>query len=146
MNLSVSLSEIAATFPGRDLAVSGQPNKAEWVGVRDAVCKECGKSFAYTPGLHAYTRRAYSKKRNQTTLYFCSWHCLRAWDEKKRNPLETKVEEDRKLLRYLYAQAELPAEERDEDLQGKLLYPMIRMAEDRLNTALNRIAKGAGLA
>lgn len=146
MSFYCTFAEIAATFPGRDLAIAGQPNQAEWVGIRDAVCPECGKQFAYTPGKHAYVRRAYSKKKNQTKMHFCSWHCLRAWDEKKRNPLETKVEEDRKLLRYLYAQAELPAEERDEDLQGKLLYPMIREAENRLNTALNRIAKGAGLA
>ena len=146
MSFTVSLSEIAATFPGRDLAISGQPNQAEWVGIRDAVCPECGKQFAYTPGKHAYVRRKMSKKKNHLTLKFCSYHCLRAWDEKKRSPLDMKIEQDRKLLDYLYAQAELPCEERDEQLRGKVLYPLIRGTEDRLNTALNRKAKGAGLA
>ena len=134
MSFAVSLSEISSTFPGRDLSIAGQPNQAEWVGVRDAVCPVCGKKYAYAPGYHAYTRRFY-KNHKQRSLHFCSWSCLRTYDEYHPSKIDRMIREKREKLDFLLAQKNLPQEERT--VKGDIKR-LIERADVEYNRAITR--------
>lgn len=133
--MGYSFSEIAATFPGRDLSITGQPNQAEWVGIRDTTCPTCGKGFAYTPGKHAYTRKAWTKAKNKRLLHFCSWSCLKTWDELNPSKIDAQIRDRRKRLDYLEAQKKLPPEERT--VKGDIK-KLIERADIELNRAITR--------
>ena len=48
-------------------------------GLREKTCPICGKKFYCYAEMYVYVRKAWKK----TSKYFCSWSCLRKYDEFK---------------------------------------------------------------
>ena len=134
MSFAGSLSEVSVTFPGRDILIAEKPNQAEWVGIRDAICPVCGKTYAYAPGYHVYTRRFFKNKKERR-LHFCSWSCMRTYDECHPSKIDRMIREKRAKLDYLLEQKELPQSERT--VKGDLSR-LIERADVEYNRAITR--------
>ena len=137
MSFFCTFSEIASTFPARGLAVHGNPtNDDVFIGIRETVCKQCGKKFSYTPNEHRYIRHTHKK-----AYKLCSYSCCRAWDREREEKNEKRIEELEKKLEYLKAQSELPPSKRDSNIVD--VFDHITYVEECLSTAYTKRSKKA---
>ena len=104
-----ALSEISEKFPVRDLTLNGVP-ETKSVCMREGACPQCGKTFLYWPAFHAFKRNI---RRSHRHRYLCSWACCQAYDRAHETPLDKKIDELNRELKYLYKQAELPPDKRE---------------------------------
>ena len=138
MSFFCTFSEIAGTFPARGLAINGSgPQRDADIGLREAICPQCGNKFSYTPGEHRYVRH-----KRHMDFKLCSYHCVRAWDKEKGDPLEKRIRDLEARIAFLKEQADLKPEERtDPRIKGQDISRLIERAESRLTTAYGKLAK-----
>ena len=91
-------------------------------GVRySRVCGECGKRISgglwgFDPNKWAY--RQYPFKGHRVGLYFCSWHCLRAWQAEEDSKRAEKRREREELMETRYTLKEKRVKARELLKQG----------------------------
>lgn len=100
-------------------------------------CPICKKCFLYS-----ITGYSYKRKRGKKVIRFCSWSCMRKYDEISPDPIEKRVQDCKKRLEYLESLEGVPREEwQDTRIKnnGLPLSTMISRAETRLNSAIRRL-------
>lgn len=100
-------------------------------------CPICKKRFIYSVSGYSYKR-----KRGKKVIRFCSWSCMRKYDEISPDPIEKRVQDCKKRLEYLESLEGIPREEwKDPRIRnnGVPLSTMISRAETRLNSAIRRL-------
>lgn len=79
-----TFAEIAATFPARGLRIERHPSNVDKVERSpvfgyERTCAICGKEFLSYPG-HVYHKSKGSHTGHHTEYYFCSWSCMRKYE------------------------------------------------------------------
>ena len=134
------LTEICATFPAREIAVTGQGVGAHGTTMGDIFpetkCAWCGERFVFNRQLHRYKRH-----RGGKLYLFCKYSCLKSFDKARPDLRKKRVEDCKKRLEYLESLRDIPREQWSDPRirdNGKALSSMIENAEKRLNTAYYR--------
>lgn len=137
MSLYCTWNEVLETSPYAGLGFRTQINP----GVLESrykkhKCKFCGTIF------EAYPEYQYKRLKNDGRgyIWFCSHHCLRAWEKPRNEKWDKIIKNCFTEMEYLEAQNALAPEDRDPAI-GDVFKAMLN-CENRLNTAILRKAKG----